>query len=324
MSKLIADGRYIVHSLDLHIPPEHKRILGVTSYIQTDITRKDDISRALEGIEVVFHTAALLPFSIRNTHQAMRQVNVEGTRNVVEACKTNGVKRLVYTSSCSVTMNRSRNHSKSEEIVESVPLPQNPLNAYVETKGAAEMLVRKANGVGGLRTCAIRLSGLMGGRNNPAMPEFVATRMRRLGEGNYPMAWTTLKAATNVHLIADQYLTKKPISSERNTFNVVSANIIYRDIISFCAQQNGGKDPLVIPMWVGRLMANINEYVLRLTGYIPFDERVNLISLDYFCSCVYSAKHTERELGWVERRPWQDILKEVLKEYKTELCMDIT
>lgn len=321
VSQLIADGRYIVHSLDLYIPPEDERISGVASYIRTDITNKDDVARALEGIEVIFHTAALLPFSIRNTLHAMKRVNVEGTKNVVEACAGNGVKRLIYTSTCSVTMSKSRGHNKIEEIKENSPLPEDPLNAYVDTKGAAERLVRNANNDCGLRTCAIRLCGLMGGKKNPTMPEFVTTHMRRLGKGDYPMAWTTVKAAAEVHLIADQHLASKPMCSEINIFNVVSANITYRDMITFCAQQNGGKDPLVIPMWIGKLLANINERVFWLTGHTPFGEMVNLTSLDYFRPYMSSSKHTEQELGWAEHRPWQEILKEVIKEYKTEQCL---
>ena len=97
-SQLIAGSRYRVHSLD---PPKEKMIAGVASYIQADITKPDDMRKALEGVEAVFHVAALTPFSIKNTHEAMMRVNVEGTRNVVDACIANGVKRLIHTSSMS-------------------------------------------------------------------------------------------------------------------------------------------------------------------------------------------------------------------------------
>lgn len=324
VSQLVADGRYAVHSLDLRIPPKEERILGVVSYIQCDITNKDDVAKALEGVEVVFHSAALLPFSIRNNLRAMKRVNVEGTRNVVEACEENGVKRLIYTSSCSVTMSKSRGYSKIEEIEESLPLPEDPLNAYVYTKGTAEMLVRKANSAIGLATCAIRLGGLMGGKKNPTMSEFVASPMRRLGKGDYPIAWTTVKSAAQVHLIADKHLSMKPVNSKTNVFNVISANINYRDLVTFCAKHNSDswKDPLVVPMWVGKLLANTNESVFWLTGRTPFDERLNSVTLDYFGPFKCSGKHTEKELDWAEQRPWEEIVKEVIKEYKTEHCIE--
>lgn len=319
VSQLVADGQYAVHSLDLCIPPEEGRISGVASYIQADITNKNDLLKAFEGIDVVFHTVALLPFSIRNTLHAMKRVNVEGTRNVVEACEESGVKRLIHTSSCSVTMSKSLHSRKSEEVNEYFPLPDDPLNAYVYTKGIAEMIVRKANSVSGLATCALRLGGLMGGKKNPTMSEFVATPMRRLGKGDYCIAWTTVKAAAEVHLIADKHISRKPVNSRTNVFNVISANINYRDMIAFCAQHNSDskKAPLVVPMWIGKLLANINKSVFWLTGRTPFDERVNSASLDYFQPLVCSGKHTEKELEWAEHRPWQEIVKEVIKEYKT-------
>jgi sterol-4alpha-carboxylate 3-dehydrogenase (decarboxylating) len=322
VSELIADGRYIVYSLDLDIPPEHKQIAGVRSYIQTDITNKDDIIKALEGIDVVFHTAALLPFSIRNIHQAMRVVNVEGSKNIIEACKMKGVKRLIYTSSCSVALSRSKVKSNTKEMDESYPLPKDPLNLYTETKGAAEMMIRKANDVFGLNTCAIRLGGLIGGKKNPMMPFLAASRMCRVGGGNYCMAWTSLETAAKVHLAAERHLTRKPMNWKTNSFNVVSAHVNYRDLIAFCAQENGGKVPYVMPMWLGRLLAEVNHSALRLTGFVPFNEFLNNICLDFFRPSVYSVEHTEQELGWVECRSWQEIVKEVMKEYKSEQCVE--
>ena len=315
-SQLIAGSRYRVHSLDLHIPPRQEMIAGVASYIQADITKSDDMRKALEGVEVVFHIAALTPFSIKNTHKAMMRVNVEGTRNVVNACIENGVKRLIYTSSCVVTMSRSRDHSRNDVVEESLPLPKDPLNHYAGTKGAAEMLVRRANGVNGLRTCALRLGGLMGGKRNPVMDDLARTYVRRVGVGDHPVAWTSLEAAIDVHLMADKHLEKKGANSGGNVFNIVSANIVYREMADFCAQESiSGNAPYEIPLWFAKLMANINESIYGLTGYILFDERVNRIAMDYFRPCACSPERTERELGWAEHRPWQVTLKEVLQEY---------
>ena len=315
VSKLVADGSYRVHSLDLNIPPKEEMIAGVASYIQADITKPDDMRKALEGTEAVFHVAALTPFSI-NTHEAMMRVNVEGTRNVVDACIANGVKRLIHTSSSVVSMSRSRDHSRNEMVEESAPLPEDPINCYTGTKGAAEMLVRRANGVNGLTTCALRMGGLMGGKRNPVMSGFTSSRVLRVGVGDHPIAWTTLEAATKVHLMADKHLEKKGANSGENVFNIVSANIVYRELIDFCAQESvSGNAPYEIPLWFVKLMANINEGTYRLTGYILLDEQANRIAMDYFRPCACSPEHTEQELGWAEHRPWQVVLKEVFQEY---------
>ena len=71
----------------------------------------------------------------------------------------------------------------------------------------------------------------MGGERNPVMSGFTRPRVMRVGVGDYPVAWATLEAATKVHLMADKYLEKKGANSGENVFNIVSANIVYRELI---------------------------------------------------------------------------------------------
>ena len=112
-------------------------------------------------MEVVFHTASLIPVSILNTPEAMERVNVKGTKNVIQACQQCGIKRLIYTSTATVTLSKDPT-LHTELIDESAPFPKDPLNAYVRTKGEAERAVRDANDEDGLHTCALRLGGILG------------------------------------------------------------------------------------------------------------------------------------------------------------------
>jgi dihydroflavonol-4-reductase len=62
---------------------------------QVRIEDREAVSRALVGAEVVFHAAARISLSSREDPEAAR-VNVEGTANVVDACRAHGVRRLVH------------------------------------------------------------------------------------------------------------------------------------------------------------------------------------------------------------------------------------
>ena len=62
-----------------------------------DITRRDEVARAVEGCEVVFHVAGDTSFWRRNYERQWR-VNVQGAVNVAECCAAQGVRRLVHTS----------------------------------------------------------------------------------------------------------------------------------------------------------------------------------------------------------------------------------
>lgn len=65
-----------------------------------DVTDFDSIKSAFEGVDVVYHLAAILLSTKRG---AFEHVNTWGTRNVLEACKLVGVRRFLYVSSISVT-----------------------------------------------------------------------------------------------------------------------------------------------------------------------------------------------------------------------------
>jgi dihydroflavonol-4-reductase len=63
-----------------------------------DVRNPEELHVALRGIELVFHTAAIVSFW-KPRRQLQFEVNVLGTRNVVQACIDSGVRRLVHTSS---------------------------------------------------------------------------------------------------------------------------------------------------------------------------------------------------------------------------------
>lgn len=65
-----------------------------------DIREPEDVGKAVEGVSTVFHLASLLPCA--RAGREFYRVNVEGTRNLMEACRRQGVKRVVYISSSSV------------------------------------------------------------------------------------------------------------------------------------------------------------------------------------------------------------------------------
>jgi dihydroflavonol-4-reductase len=63
-----------------------------------DVTNRDDVMRAVEGCDYVFHVAASVSYWDK-LKKEQYDVNVNGTKNIVEACLTHKVKRLIHTSS---------------------------------------------------------------------------------------------------------------------------------------------------------------------------------------------------------------------------------
>jgi nucleoside-diphosphate-sugar epimerase len=74
--------------------------MGVVLF-RGDITDRESVRKPMEGVEGVFHLAALYQLGIRNVKRA-ECVNVDGTRNVLEVMRDLGIRKGVYTSSLAV------------------------------------------------------------------------------------------------------------------------------------------------------------------------------------------------------------------------------
>ena len=88
-------------------------------------------SSACAGMAVVFHTATAAP-AVQNTRSEaiMMAVNVDGTRNVIQACQAQRVPRLVYISSASVVWEGR----DLLDVDETAPYAQRNLDFYGKTK----------------------------------------------------------------------------------------------------------------------------------------------------------------------------------------------
>jgi 3beta-hydroxy-Delta5-steroid dehydrogenase / steroid Delta-isomerase len=130
---------------------------------QGDICKRDTVAAAVDGIDTVFHTAAIIELlggaSVTEEYrQRSFAVNVEGTKNLVHAAQAAGVKRFVYTASNSVVMGGKPISGGDETL----PYTERFNDLYTETKVVAERFVLSQNGVDGLLTCSIRPSGIWG------------------------------------------------------------------------------------------------------------------------------------------------------------------
>ncbi|MGB6209995.1 3-beta-hydroxysteroid dehydrogenase [Mycobacterium sp.] len=131
--------------------------------LQGDICDADTVAAAVDGIDTIFHTAAVIELmggkSVSEEYRRRSYaVNVDGTKNLVHAAQEAGVKRFVYTASNSVVMGGHRISGGDETL----PYTSRFNDLYTETKVVAEKFVLSQNGVKGLLTCSIRPSGIWG------------------------------------------------------------------------------------------------------------------------------------------------------------------
>lgn len=88
--------------LDVHSP--HQPLLPGMTYVSGSVADADKVIAAAEGVDAIFHVASygMSGKELRGGAGPIRQVNIGGTANVIEACRRNRVPRLVYVSTNNV------------------------------------------------------------------------------------------------------------------------------------------------------------------------------------------------------------------------------
>ncbi|XP_044955031.1 3beta-hydroxysteroid-dehydrogenase/decarboxylase-like [Hordeum vulgare subsp. vulgare] len=216
VAALLRSGEWRVRITDLAPvavlePAEEEGILGaalrngLAVYTSADVCDLAQLTQAFEGVETVFHTAA--PDPRKNDFQLHYKVSVEGTKNVIDACTTCKVKRLIYTSSSCVVFDGVHGLFNVDE---STPYPDKFPNAYLHTKAKAEKLVMRANTNGGLLTCCIRPSSIFGpgGIIVPNLVRYAAT-MFIIGDGKNDDDFVYVDNVAHGHVCAERTLSTK-------------------------------------------------------------------------------------------------------------------
>ncbi|MDZ7620700.1 MAG: NAD-dependent epimerase/dehydratase family protein [Patescibacteria group bacterium] len=173
--------------------------LGVES-VSGDVRDRDAVVRACRNTDVVFHVAAVA--GIGEPWRRFFEINTRGTSNLIDGCRQAGTPRLVYTSSPSVTFDGGDQCG----VDESAPYPTCWLAHYPHSKALAEQAVLRANGDGGLLTCALRPHLIWGPRDQHLIPRLLqrarSGRLRRVGDGSNLIDMVYVENAAEAHLLA--------------------------------------------------------------------------------------------------------------------------
>lgn len=124
-----------------------------------DICQTDILDSAMEGVDYVFHLAALWLLQCYEYPRAAFDVNIRGTFNVLEACIQHKVKKLVYSSSASV-------YGDAMEIPMTERHPYNNKTFYGATKIAGEQMCRAFHHRYSLNYVGLRYMNVYGPRQD--------------------------------------------------------------------------------------------------------------------------------------------------------------
>ena len=269
-----------------------KLVAAGAEIVTGDIRSKEDVRRAAQGCEVIYHIAALYR-SAKHPDSVYQDVNVGGTENVLSAARKFGVSRVVHCSTIGV-----HGRVKQRPVDETAPFA--PGDIYQRTKLKGEMLA-KAAAEDGMPVSIVRPAGIYGPGDLRFLKLFrmIHTgRFRMIGSGNVTYHFTYvddlcrgfMACATNANAINQQYVIcgKKyhPISEVAR-------------IVSECVGT-----PLKrghVPVWPVMTAARLCEMVCKPFGIEPPLHRRRL---DFFIKDrAFTGAKAKQQLGFEAQVP---------------------
>ena len=244
--------------------PSSRALDGIAvERVSGDLLDPASLDRAFAGADVVYHLAARISV-LRGDDAAVFRTNVDGTRNVVEACRRAGVRRLVHFSS----VHALYQYPLASAIDEKRPLADLPdCLHYDRSKARGENVVLEAVKQG-LDAVIVNPGAVLGPHDYYPSPmgrvvlDLCKRRLPALIEGGYN--WVDVRDVVSGALAAE----KRGRTGERYLLTGTSASIA--DLADHVERASGVRRPrIVTPMWLARLGAPVAESVSRALRQNP-------------------------------------------------------
>jgi nucleoside-diphosphate-sugar epimerase len=289
--------------------------LGVEQ-LQGDLSDIEAVSSACQDIESVFHVAAKP--GVWGRYETFYQPNVVGTENIINACRSCGVQRLIYTSSPSVVFDGN----DMGGVDETVPYPPTYHAAYPQTKAVAEYKVLQA-AKDGMHAVALRPHLIWGPGDNHLVPRIIqrAHRLRQVGDGGNLVDTIYIDNAALAHVLAERQLRSNPELSGRVYFISQDEPIALWEMVNRILAA-AGKPPVKRCISPGKalLAGSILEMVYKLFGIKSEPPLTRFVARELATSHWFNIQAAKTDLGYkpvVSTEEGFKRLKEWLKNHPT-------
>lgn len=263
-----------------------------------DLLDKQSLRKAVQGCDTVYHLAAIVDYLAPK--ELMWNVNVEGTRNLVEAAHEAGVKKLVYLSSTAVYGKKHKNPADENTTL-------NPSNFYGLTKAKAEMAVISHCGT------VIRSVNVFG----KGFEEGYHTVFSMLKKGKMPLIGSGNNRIQYIH-IQDliQALLAARNAKGGDVFLVAGKEIkTQAELLQTCCKFLKCKTPKKhVPTWLMKMLVRVSALTNKLKGKSPkmIPEYIEKLAADR----TFDTSKARAELGFQPKKTYEEGIAEMVEEYK--------
>lgn len=313
-------GKYILDELEsrgepvrllVRNPNKIKELPSFAEVMQGDVLDVLSIERAMEGVDYVIHSAAVVSFWKRR-HEEMRQINIEGTANMVNAALVQGVKKFVQVSSIAALGRPENPLGPLDEKTKWVKSKVNPV--YGRSKYLAELEVYR--GVEeGLKAAMINPGIIVGAGNghwdtgSPKIFKIIHDGLKFYNPGATCFV-SAEDCARATHLLLDS----EHVNGERHVMG--SENLTYKEFFELVAKHLGVKPPSTQPpAFLAKLVGALSQFASNISKKEPLitpeTARTSRASFQYDGSLI------TRNLDF-EYEPIEPVVERTAKQYLKE------
>ena len=269
---------------------ERVRELGA-ELVSGDLDDRDSMRSGADGCDVAFHAAAKV--EDWGDPADFERVNVQGTRNVIDACREAGVGRLVHVGTEAALMAGQ----PLVNVDEGAPLRPDSPALYPSSKAKAEQVVRGANG-DGIETVVIRPRFVWGRGDTTLLPQLVemvrSGRFRWVGGGRH------LTATTHIDNTVEGLWLGATKAAPGGVYFVTDGEpVVFRDFIGDWVGTQGVEIPdRSVPAGVANAAAAASEWLwrrLKRPGNPPLTRFSVWVSSQ---ECTIDISRAERDLRY--------------------------
>ena len=244
-----------------------------------DLKKMEDVVKAIEGVEVVFHFAANPEVRVSTTNPEVHfNENVVATFNLLEAMRRKGVREIVFASSSSV-------YGEPDKIPVGEEAPMRPFSVYGASKAACESLIHAYSKLYGIKAVVLRYANVVGPRlKHGVVYDFVVklgkspSELEVLGDGKQVRSYIYVDDAVEATLIAWRE------GGDFEVYNVASEDWMTVDDVA---------DEVIKAMGLGDVK-RVYRPTLHGVGW-PGDVKRVALSIDKLKALGFKPRYTSRE-----------------------------
>ena len=271
-----------------------------------DITQTLPVLEATEGQDIVFHLAGLIAYK-RSQRKAMEKVNVQGTRNLIDACITHNTPQVLHLSSV-VAIGASPSGKSFDEEAQFNLGPYNL--GYFETKRKAEAIAMDAFQEHGLPVYILNPSTIYGPGDATK-----GSRKTQIKVAKGKFKFYTPGGVNVVHV--DDVIRLMFLALEKGQpgrrYIAAGDNLTIQELFEIIANEAGVPKPTIgLPKWFLKFLGAYGDFLAKLGKDTSLSSETAVTSTLFHW---YDSLRAQKELGF-KPRPSREAIAESIRWMK--------